>query len=1349
MALSPIQQLIQILEQRQLLPAAVMSKVTRHAEKDPKADPVAIAKWLISQGHLTKQQARDILSGITVAKKSGSQKSSSSGKSDKSGTATKPEAKPDTTADGLLDLSDEAAPMSKEEADALRLEPLPGEVFDDVSRTHSNRTSAPLIDELPPLDRGNPYSARDDDAPLEVPDDDLLEVPADIAPGSPPPQSTPEPTLSFDDEAPLEIPQDEPAPTLRDEKPAEKEAPKQAASSAPTAKLPPIDLLDGDSPPKPTPPPTQTSSSKAPTSNQSTPQPSAEKSQSSSKSKSSGGKKSKANKSESKQQAKQKADKEDDLLELEPEPETADSGSSYKSASEREADLLAAEDDLLTMDDVAPADGGFGNSFDDVLGDSDEALGPPQPKLKASVWDSSLLLLGGGGLLLLLIIGGALYWSIGRQSGDDALKAAEDDYNSGSYSQAIHKYDRYLERFPQHVGTSTARVHRGLARMRQLVDAGGDWGRVHDETNEVIEEIRQEEAFAENRAELAAMLPTVAQKLADQARDKQDRGLVEKARKTLETARNPRYVPTDLQRTQIYSDIESSLALVERELDREMKLKEAIQQIAAAASSGDTSAAYGIRKDLLQTYPNLITSVPLQDAIRGVAAAEQAKVQFQAQARQAITEPREDPVTASLTPVVRQEGSAPNVNDRQCFALIDGTVYALDAASGKVLWRKFLGFECQFAPVSVSGGGAADVLLLDVDHQELQRVNAANGELKWRLPVEDRPGAAPLVTRSRALLPTQSGKLIEVELDSGNSPGFYQFPQALRVPPVVDSQGQFLFQFGEHSNLYVIALAEARCESVFYVGHDPGTISAPPVMVGDFLVAAENYGLTDSRLRVLQRDEETKAVVERLATTPITGHIHTEPLVSGRTLVVTTDLGAVQVFDVQRADKPLTSQAAMAATYEQPVAGFPLLRSANLWMADRGLTLYEIQVAGSRLVPKWRKAETDVCLSPPQLINNVLVFVHRPNASPGAMVTAYDSLKGTPYWEVQLANPMASQLQHDQARDRLFALQTTGHVFAAGSKDFAQPEGLNEQSELAPLQGTKLATPWLTATAGQVDADRWIFSTSDVPALVNFAADRDAVQLMTLQGEPTARPLAFPGGVIVAGALGQVTLIDPGDGNMKAFPYQPPVENDSRIEWQLTGLPGGDEGPQILATNNLRNLYRLQLRNEPSAQLSSAASGTLEAAVVGPLAVLDPLVYTVDTRDQLLAIDAWQLQPRAEWELGGPPQWGPARVGDQVLVVRTDGTLACFDKQAALLWEVPLPPYAELAAACSLDDSLIVSISSGWLWKIDPRSGQVLAKLQLPEPLGRGLIASNEDLIATDYQGNWLLIPLAKLTSGT
>ncbi len=205
----------------------------------------------------------------------------------------------------------------------------------------------------------------------------------------------------------------------------------------------------------------------------------------------------------------------------------------------------------------------------DAWGSGDDGFGQADPKQKGrrrggKGWDTPLILIGGGGLLAMVLLGGLLYWRLSRGNADQAFTMAEQDYQSGSYTQAVQKFDDFLENFPDDSKASTARVHRGMAKMRQAVDGARNWSNTLDTAESLISEISTEKDFGEARKELAALLPKIAAGLADQAREQRDGSLVDKAKATLKLI--DKYVPKTLMPTQKVADVTASLGLTERML---------------------------------------------------------------------------------------------------------------------------------------------------------------------------------------------------------------------------------------------------------------------------------------------------------------------------------------------------------------------------------------------------------------------------------------------------------------------------------------------------------------------------------------------------------------------------------------------------------------------------------------------------------------------------------------------------------------------------------------------------------------------------------------------------------------
>ncbi len=584
------------------------------------------------------------------------------------------------------------------------------------------------------------------------------------------------------------------------------------------------------------------------------------------------------------------------------------------------------------------------------------------------------MLVGGGALLLGVIAAGLIVWAINRGSAGQALGAAEEDYKAGSFAQAIHKFDYYLEKYPKDGSAGLARVHRGLAQLRQATEsAGNNWPPALDTANEVVVAISSEAEFDDARGELAELLPKIAEGLAKQAESQPNRTLVDQSREAL--ALVEKYVPAP-QRDQVQlSAVETSLGLTTRRLAQDKALAAAVEQIRKALAEHATQQAYATRKKLLKEYPQLASNEALLAAVKDMATAEQTAVKFVAEAKAAETADVASPIKASLALTVRGGSAAPDVQDAVVLALAEGAVYGLDAAIGQPLWRRFVGFDVEFAERRIPGRAGGDAILADSVRNEVLRVDARTGAVRWRQVIADPFEAAPVLLRDRVLVATRTGRLASIDVESGAVKGYVQLPQPLAVGPAVDSRGQYYYQVAEHSNLYVLSAADGRCAEVLYLGHEPGAVDVPPLMVGRYLFVAENSGAEDSVLRVLLTNEQGLAV-SQVEQVPLRGHVRATPQAAGRALLVATDRGAIYSFEVAPAGQSpvLTKTAEKPAEELPPLVRFPVLQSGELWVGGAGLTKYDIQAARGRLQPKWIDDDRDVVLYSPEVIGRTIVY---------------------------------------------------------------------------------------------------------------------------------------------------------------------------------------------------------------------------------------------------------------------------------------------------------------------------------------------------------------------------------------
>jgi len=986
-----------------------------------------------------------------------------------------------------------------------------------------------------------------------------------------------------------------------------------------------------------------------------------------------------------------------------------------------------------------------------------------------NVWDSPLLLIGGGALLLLVIVGGILYWALHRQTADETLALAEEFYRGGSYTKAVDQYGEYLEKFPNHEGVSLARVRLGLAKLRQATDYSGDWPGALAVAQEVLGEIAQEEEFSTKaRPELVAMLPKIAQGLADKARADLDSTLVAKCEEAL--ALVTKYIPASSRPVTKLADIQALLALTNREIARGKELEKALAGMQAAVERNETPEAYEIRTALLKEYPSLVDDERLLEMVRTVSQAELSGVRVVDEPKgAAVDEPKESrggETSAEVVPCVALarrvlNGPPPAAEGHVIFVLAEGAAYGLDAASGEIRWRRPAGFAINgrspgYPPTAISERAGSDAILVDSEHHEVLRVAATKGEPRWRHAVGEPFDAHPVVADRRLLVATRSGRLVRIDLETGDSPGYVQLPQELRVGPSVDARRSALYQIAEHSNLFVLSLEKGEPKQVVYLGHAPGSVTVPPVVVNRYLVVADNDGVKHSTLRVLalEAEEEGQPPVHVVQTVRLKGHVDSPPQVYRDRMLVATDQGELAVFEiVTDEENPLARVAEGKAASEAELGGegfpegiirFPLLRGGRVWIADNQLTQYDLQPSQGRLVPRGVKNERSATLQPLVSIDQTVFHVRRKRGFPGVLVSAMGTEENEPYWETHLAAPLAAEPIVDAEAGRITAVTSIGALFHLPLDDLDDP-GAPGRPTVARDQPTVALKP--AEIEGPVSdvfrvQGRLLVMASGMGAKqlpVYDPQEGNRFRWLFLPDALAGHPVPFADGLIAPCEIGQVFLLDPRSGKPRVEPFQPPLETGAQVAWSEPAPVGEDA---VLISQGEAGLYRVGIEDQPKPHLAMLARAELRARLVSPIAVVEGVAYAVDAADSLVAFELPDLTAREPRSLGARNAWGPGRVGDHVLLATDDDRLYCLDAGGEVVWEVPLP-YGPLAGRpLGTESGDVLAARSGVLWRLDPATGKELATVEAGNPLGTGPVPLGDGLLVGGHDGCLYKVPM-------
>ena len=454
-------------------------------------------------------------------------------------------------------------------------------------------------------------------------------------------------------------------------------------------------------------------------------------------------------------------------------------------------------------------------------------------------------------LLVLVVVS---VWLLNRPNPEALLDPADTLYQKGSYAEAVEGYNGFLKYFPRHAQYD-ARVRRGLAELRLVFDektassgrpGDGETGPARDRSRDGIRRRGRPPFFSSCCPGPPSRWPWPP-----------DNGLspesIAQAEEMFSLA--DRYLPAATKPLERLGRIEASLALTRHKAAGEDELGKAIAAMGQAAAAKNLAEAYRVRNALLDAYPDMSQHADLTGAVLKIALAEQAAVAWVAKPEPAGKRQPAGPSSTVVLAARTFKSDAPDAEGRVVFAAAAGAVYALDAANGKVLWRKYVGFDpCGRATRTCPPPHAATGQRRDPGRRFAPRgprLQSATGRTSWRHPIDDDFSAEPVVADGRVLVATLGGRLVMIDAATGESAGLVQLPQPLPHRP--GRRSALAISSSRRPTTTTCSSGDARLEM------PPGFSArawarrnrAPPLVFGDYLLVAVNDTAANSSLRVL------------------------------------------------------------------------------------------------------------------------------------------------------------------------------------------------------------------------------------------------------------------------------------------------------------------------------------------------------------------------------------------------------------------------------------------------------------------------------------------------------------------
>ena len=947
------------------------------------------------------------------------------------------------------------------------------------------------------------------------------------------------------------------------------------------------------------------------------------------------------------------------------------------------------------------------------------------------VFTSPIVLGLAGTFVILVALSFGLYQFIVHAQARQRFVAATDHYDQGDFRGAIKDYDAYLQAEPTGAKASKARVYRALSRVRQHTSVtSGSWNNAYKEARAMLDDVGDLPEYRDVSVDLADEIRKTAAGMLDRARDLADQAWLDQARAAIEL--HARVAGSAAGSLLDRSPVPAKLVEAANAIRKATDLKATIAAVDAAIAAHHPGDAYRARSTLLRRYSELASNQDLTSRLGKINELVRSAVRFDPTRRAGLTEPVAEPLGPPTSLVYRLDPS--KRADRSgpvAFALADGWAWGVDAATGAPLWQVPVGPASPFPPVRIEGGSAsAPVLMIDARSNELVCREGRSGRFVWRQTLEGVATDPPLLLGARILQPLVDGRLVEIDLRTGDLRGTLQLGQRICRSLVVSETGNRAFLLGDADCLFVLGLDPLECAAVEFLGHEAGSVACTPLRAGRLFILPENRTLDAGRWRVFLLDEAGGGLKE-VQEIPIAGWTWGSPVAAGSVVWSASDRGEVIAFAIGRLDKsdPLTVIARTPPAPESQGPAFPFARSDREFVVGSGFSAeYDLDVDRGRLAPVWTLGGAGHALAPPQYAARLTVLTAQAEASGGTALWGVDPLSGAVRWRTVLGSPWPIRWSDSSSNDALSTLRSDGRELTL-NRDALRAGGFVEQPLSVP-GAISIVTP--AATRIEVDDTTILIPTADANQILvrDSSGGYSPVVLPTRLAAP---PLVVGHHLLLPGASGRVYLVDPRTGLSVADPYIPPYDRSRPTSW-LAPLAVADDA--IIMTDSVGTLRRLIVAKDLRPRLVMTAERQLDSPPVGQPAASPSALLVVTADGKIRSFSTRDLSPLGSIPLTTAPVIGPVVVNGYGFVVDAVGQVVAFDGEGRRLWTANLRDPGAIGPPIVRDHAAwFVTRDGGGIEALSLDDGTSVRRTRLAvEPVG-GLFAAEDDLVIPTGMG--------------
>jgi len=925
-----------------------------------------------------------------------------------------------------------------------------------------------------------------------------------------------------------------------------------------------------------------------------------------------------------------------------------------------------------------------------------------------------------GGSILLALAALTFWFIIGRDTAKRHYDAAVQEMDSGKYSQAIQLFEHFLENYSKSDYADEARILLSKSFVeKEISGSTPTWNAGLKATNKFIKKHRDDPNFKE----LYPTLVDYGQKIALGAVETAGRT---KERELLTVSKNAesiltRYSPQDAPPTDALAKIKAGYDKAEAEILRKEVFDVAVVEIQESIKQKKTLQALERRRHLLDRYPYYKNDRKMSAVLTQILEVEKGLIQSSNKPVVAKTEEYPETFPQSVTLALHTRSRSNAISDgRYVFALANGSCFGIDSITGDPIWRRPVGLDAPFAPLTFTGK-EPDLLLFDTRHQELLCVAQKSGKLIWRQTLPARPTGKPLIHQGLIVVSCSSGHLLSIDLLSGNIIAQLKFAQPLVGAPGLVYGEQAIAVAGYEGVVYLVSLRPFECQQVSALGHRPGTIKIPIISMGKLLLVCENDRADSALLHVLDGDGKDSSLNE-LEQYRIKGHVQSMPVLRGKQLFFPTVPERITAFTVTDEEGKRKLTEISSYQLQAPLSCQIYLSAGTggqLWMSSSALRKFTLLNSGIKLDKKI--IAHGLGAQPMQLIGNNLYLARRLLSSNSVIFTIANRDEMSSSWKSILGTDILATYSFGE--NGLICITSEGDVFRLRSNDFDPdssnfkqrtitqlklPDGLTES-----LKTTQLSDGKIAVYCGSPEPTLWILNQfGQLEQTIDLKAPLDAMPI--LLGDGIAIPFQK-----------KIAVFRKGRGLDTVQEFVLPNQADADVKWKQV-IPTAKD--QCIALTTDGQIIALQYRTTPVRHLAVLSKTDNKQPIDFKAGIGKDTLAIADSSGQIQLLDSKTALQKGKHQLPSPAT-NDLWISDGLLFVETKQNLSCFNLTQGLkkLWDLKLPDSSLAGPPSIYETQLLLSLRNGTVLSVDKKSGAVQTEIKVPLP-ARGSIVNLEKL---------------------